>query len=161
MTPLDMYQLIGLNVSGRTIRFPEDGAPLEEIYLGYSLGNSTISVPSLFVDFGSRSQDTPDEQLLMAQAFLMYLLGNTIMCNSSQTMSVKWLHFFEDLDTIAEYNWGGLALAHLYVNMDSINLGITTSLIGYWQLWEVCFPTSLCTFLFSCLSCLLTLVWHL
>ena len=44
--------------------------------------------------------------------------------------------------------------------MDFVSCGITTSLMGYWRLWEVCFPTSLCTFLFSCLSCLLTLVFH-
>ena len=50
-----MYQLTGLNVSGRTFRFPKDGAPLDEIYLGYSTGSANISVPSLFVDFGSGS----------------------------------------------------------------------------------------------------------
>jgi hypothetical protein len=139
MTPLDKYQLTGLNVSGHTIRFPEDGGPLDEIYLGYSSGSSTISVPSLFADFDSRPQDTLDEQLLMGRAFLMYLLGNTIVCNSSQTIFVKWLHFFEDLDMTVKYNWGGLALVHLYVNMDTISRGITTSLMGYWRLWEVFF----------------------
>ena len=91
-------------MSGRTIRFPTDGASLDEVYLGYSLGSSTISVPSLFANFSNGPKDTPDEQLLMAQAFLMYLLGSTILCNSSQTMSVKWLHFFKDLDITAEYN---------------------------------------------------------
>ena len=75
-----MYQLTGLNVSGRTFRFPKDGAPLDEIYLGYSTGSANISVPSLFVDFGSGSLDTPDEQLLMAQAFLMYLLVGEHSC---------------------------------------------------------------------------------
>jgi hypothetical protein len=83
MTPLDMYQLTDLNESGRTIRFPTDGTSLDEVYLGYSSSSSTISVPSLFADFGNGPQDTLDEQLLMAWAFLMYLLVNTIVCNSS------------------------------------------------------------------------------
>uniref|UniRef100_A0A2N9EFU2 Aminotransferase-like plant mobile domain-containing protein n=1 Tax=Fagus sylvatica TaxID=28930 RepID=A0A2N9EFU2_FAGSY len=94
--------LTGLNVSGRTIRFPEDGAPLDEIYLGYSTGSANISVPSLS---------------------LTSVLLNCVC---------EWLHFFEDLETIAKYNWSGLALAHLYVNMDSISRGSTTSLMGYW-----------------------------
>ena len=158
MTPLDKYQLIGLNVSGRTICFLEDRAPLDKIYLGYSMGSSSISIPSLLVDFSWRSQDTPNDQLLMARAFLMYLLGNTLVCNSFQTVSMKLLHFFEDLEMIAEYNWGWMAMAHLYVNMDFLSHRSTTSLIGYRWLWEVCFPTFLCIFSYSCLSCLLTLV---
>ena len=61
MTPLDMYHLTGLNVSGRTISLLEDGAPLDEIYLGYSTGNASISIPSLLTDFSRRPQDTPDD----------------------------------------------------------------------------------------------------
>uniref|UniRef100_A0A2N9IT80 Uncharacterized protein n=1 Tax=Fagus sylvatica TaxID=28930 RepID=A0A2N9IT80_FAGSY len=66
-----MYQLTDLNESGCTIRFPTDGTSLDEVYLGYSSSSSTISVPSLFADFGNGPQDTLDEQLLMAWAFLM------------------------------------------------------------------------------------------
>uniref|UniRef100_A0A2N9GQC9 Aminotransferase-like plant mobile domain-containing protein n=1 Tax=Fagus sylvatica TaxID=28930 RepID=A0A2N9GQC9_FAGSY len=69
-------------------------------------------------------------------SFLMYLLVNTLICNSSQIVSVKWLHFFKDLGTTIECNRGRLAFAHLYMNMDSFSCGSTTSLMGYWQLWE-------------------------
>ena len=65
-----------------------------------------------------------------------------------ERVSVKWLHFFENLGKTVEYKWGGLALVHLYVNMDFLSLsrGSTTSLIGYWRLWEVCLSPSFCIF---------------
>jgi hypothetical protein len=70
MTSLDMYQLIGLNVSGWTIRFPDlgDGVHLDEIYFGYFMGSASISVPSFPDDFSGRSQDMSEDWLLMARA---------------------------------------------------------------------------------------------
>uniref|UniRef100_A0A2N9FVK5 Aminotransferase-like plant mobile domain-containing protein n=1 Tax=Fagus sylvatica TaxID=28930 RepID=A0A2N9FVK5_FAGSY len=118
MTPLDMYQLTGQNmIGGRVIHILElaNDVHLDQIYLGFSVGSTSMNVPSL-----------PDE----------FSGGSTIICNSSHTVAVNWLYFFEDLERTVEYNWGGQALAHLYVNMDAVSRGSTTSLMSYWQLWE-------------------------
>ena len=91
MTPLDMYQLTSLNMSGRVIRFPElaNDVHLDQIYLGLSAWNASMNVPSLLDEFSGESQDTLKDRLSIAQAFLMYLLGSTIVCNNFLTVAMK------------------------------------------------------------------------
>ena len=106
MTSLDMYQLAGLNMSSRLMHFLElaNDVHLDQIYLGFYAGSTSVNVLSLLDDFSGGPQDTLEDRLLMAQAFLMCLLGSTNVCNSSQTVAVKWLYCFEDLERTVGYN---------------------------------------------------------
>lgn len=58
MTPLDMYQLTGLNmIGGRVIHILElaDDVHLDQIYLGFSAGSTSMNVPSLPDEFSGGS----------------------------------------------------------------------------------------------------------
>jgi hypothetical protein len=73
----------------------------------------------------------------MARAFLLYLIGTTLDCNTSQTVPVRWLHLLVNFQQTAQYNWGGVALANLYAGFDAISRGATTSFVGPWRIWQV------------------------
>lgn len=61
-------------------------------------------------------------------------------------MAVKWLHFFEDLEKTAEYNWG-----ELYVNMDAFSCDLSHGLLavmgGMSYIFPLCFPFTAFPFL--------------
>ncbi len=42
-----------------------------------------------------------------------------------------------DFQWTTKYNWGGMALANLYADFDSISRGATTSFISPWRIWQV------------------------
>jgi hypothetical protein len=73
----------------------------------------------------------------MAKAFLLYLIGTTLDCNTSQTVPVRWLHLLVDFQQTAQYNWGGVALANLYTGFDAVSQAATTSFVGPWRIWQV------------------------
>jgi len=50
-----------------------------------------------------------------ARAYLLHLVGNTILANKSLThVHICYLHYLSDLDCCNEYTWGATTLAFLY-----------------------------------------------
>ncbi len=57
----------------------------------------------------------------MARAFLLYLIGTTLDCNTAQTVQVRRLHMLVNFRQTTQYNWGGVALANQYTRFDSVS----------------------------------------
>jgi hypothetical protein len=139
ITPYDMYRLTGLRVD-RIVptfsAFPTRVRPNRE-YLSISLGATSADLPTVMRTFVEAPQTTVEESTRMARAFLLYLIGMTLDCNTSQTIPVRWLHLLVDFQQTAQYNWGGVALANLYAGFNAISRGATTSFVGPWRIWQV------------------------
>uniref|UniRef100_A0A2N9IXH4 Aminotransferase-like plant mobile domain-containing protein n=1 Tax=Fagus sylvatica TaxID=28930 RepID=A0A2N9IXH4_FAGSY len=97
--------------------FPARVHPDRE-HLGISLGETSADLPALMRAFAEAPQTTIEETTCMARAFLLYLIGTTLDCNTSQTVLVRWLHLLVDFQQTVQYNWGGVALANLYAGFD-------------------------------------------
>jgi hypothetical protein len=72
------------------------------------------------------------------RAFLLYLVGRTIFTNkSAQYVDVVFLPYFQDLDTVNQWNWGTSALAYLYNYLNAATEPKTGHLAGYTCLFQV------------------------
>ena len=137
ITPYDMYRLTGLRVDGIVPTFTSFLArvrPNQE-YLGISLWATSADLPTLWSDFCIPpyfcwgSSDYHWKGNLYGLGLSLYLIGMTLDCNTSQTVSVRWLNLFVDFQQTAQYNWGGVALANFYAAI--------TSFVGPWRIWQV------------------------
>jgi hypothetical protein len=136
ITPYDVYRLTSLRIYGIVPTFnafPARVHPDRE-HLGISLGETSADLPALMRAFSKAPQTTFEETTCMAWAFLLYLIGTTLDCNTSQTVLVRWLHLLVDFQQTVQYNWGGVALANLYAGFDSISQVATTSFVGPWRI---------------------------
>ncbi len=95
---------------------------------------TSANLPNPLEDFSAAPQDTVEEATWMAKAFLLYRIGTTLDCNTSQTVPVRWLHLLVDFQRTALYNWGGVALANLYAGFNSISRGAVTSFVDPWRI---------------------------
>uniref|UniRef100_A0A2N9F6D0 Uncharacterized protein n=1 Tax=Fagus sylvatica TaxID=28930 RepID=A0A2N9F6D0_FAGSY len=97
------HRLTGLRVDGLTPTFNAFPAhfQVDREYLGLDLGATITNLPSLLLAFAEAPQDTAEKRTRMARAFLLYLIGTTLDCNTSQTVPVRWLHLLVDFQQIA------------------------------------------------------------
>ena len=85
ITPYDIYRLIGLRVDGITptfSAFPGCLRPDRE-YLGMDLGATSANLPNLLSLFSTAPQNIVEKATWMVRAFLLYLIGTTLDCNTS------------------------------------------------------------------------------
>ncbi|GAU10078.1 hypothetical protein TSUD_423770, partial [Trifolium subterraneum] len=73
------------------------------------------------------------------RAFLLFLVGATIFTNkSAQYVDVIFLQYFQDLNTVNQWNWGASGLAYLYNYMDIATIpktshhGVYSCLLQAW-----------------------------
>jgi hypothetical protein len=94
----DVYRLIGLRIDGAIPTFSAFSARLrmDREYLGVDLGVTFPNLPSLLRAFAKAPQTIVEETTRMARPFLLYLIGTTLDCNTSQTISMRWLHLLVD-----------------------------------------------------------------
>uniref|UniRef100_A0A2N9EQ52 Aminotransferase-like plant mobile domain-containing protein n=1 Tax=Fagus sylvatica TaxID=28930 RepID=A0A2N9EQ52_FAGSY len=85
ITLYDKYRLTGLRVDGITLTFSAFLACLrpDREYLGMDLGATSTNLPNLLEVFSATPQDTVEKATQMARAFLLYLIGTTLDCNTS------------------------------------------------------------------------------
>ena len=137
VTPYDVYHLNDLRVEEIVPTFSACPTRVRSDweYLGISLVATSADLLTLMRAFVEASQTTIEEATRMARAFLLYLIGMTLDCNTSQTVPVRWLHLLVDFQQIDQYNWGGVALANLYAGFNAISWMASTSFVGPWRIW--------------------------
>jgi hypothetical protein len=98
ITPYDVYRLIGLRIDGAIPTFSAFSARLrmDWEYLGVDLGVTFPDLLSLLRAFAKAPQTIVEEMTRMARPFLLYLIGTTLDYNTSQTISMRWLHLLVD-----------------------------------------------------------------
>jgi len=121
VTPHDFHQMIGLRFDGPLIDLEgESGIQLGVNLLGCRYSNESICYLDLEADYKPCSQAMPNDCARMARAFLLYLLGVYLFANGKQTVSLRQLPLFCDLEHTREANWGQAYLAYLYSILDTI-----------------------------------------
>ena len=70
--------------------------------------------------------------IVVAQAYLLHLLGCTIFANKSTThVHVMFLNTFRDLSQSGSYTWGIVVLVHMYDNLNDACKSGGKQLVGY------------------------------
>ncbi|KAL5161708.1 Protein MAIN-LIKE 1 [Glycine soja] len=79
-----------------------------------------------------RSKYNARQWTLVAQAYLLHLVGCTLFTNKSVThISVVFLDAFHDLSQSGGYSWEAVALVHMYDNLNVTSKHTTKHLAGY------------------------------
>ncbi|XP_012828547.1 PREDICTED: serine/threonine-protein phosphatase 7 long form homolog [Erythranthe guttata] len=77
------------------------------------------------------------KKLYATRAYLLYLLGCTIFVDKTGSLvSIEWLQFLENVDTIGEYAWGTACLCFLYRALSKASKATTAQLNGYLTLFQ-------------------------
>lgn len=120
----DVVYILGLNAFGYPL-YGEFGGDVKEV-CGHFLGKTPPGVAVkgqcirgwwLVKEFCKKlpSTATEEEVIQHTRAYLLYLVGSTILCDSgSNCISVKYLYCLESPDISNKYAWGNATLAHLY-----------------------------------------------
>ena len=121
ITPLDFSMLTGLPCGGTAILFYRD-VHRDSIFFTRCLGaqfaesarlSEYISVPALREFFRDFICETAEDTYILARAFLLFLLGSSLLSGIDNTIHLGFLRALEDLDATSRYDWGGAGLATL------------------------------------------------
>ena len=145
ITPLDFSMLTGLPCGGKAIplyrNIHQDPASLTRC-LGVRFAESAmltehISVTALREFFRDFICETEEDTEILARAFILFLLGSSLLSSIDNTVHLGFLRALEDLDVTSQYDWGGAGLATLYGYMGGIAHGLITRTGGFYHVWEV------------------------
>lgn len=145
ITPLDFSMLTGLPCGGTAIPFHRD-IHRDPVFLTRCLGarfaesamfSEQISVSALREFFRDYACETADDVDILARAFLLFLLGSSLLSSVDSTIHLGFLRALEDLDVTSRYDWGGAGLATLYGYIGGIAHGLITRSGGFYHIWEV------------------------
>lgn len=75
----------------------------------------------------------------IARAFFLFFLGEFLFPNAATTIASGWLISFEDLNKVTLYDWGGQAVALMYMSLDACSRQKVKTFNGPWQVLEVKF----------------------
>ena len=96
-----------------------------------------ISVSALREFFRGYACETADDVNILSRAFLLFLLGSSLLSSVDSTIHLGFLRALEDLDVTSRYDWGGAGLATLYGYIGGIAHGLITRSGGFYHIWEV------------------------
>ena len=145
ITPLDFSMLTGLPCGGTAIPFHID-IHCDPVFLTRCLGArfaesamltehiSVLGVREFFRDFICETTEDID---ILARAFLLFLLGSSLLSGIDNTVHLGFLRALEDLDTTSHYVWGGAGLPTLYGYIGGIAHRLITRSGGFYHIWEV------------------------
>ena len=106
----DFHRMIGLWFDGVSICLKDElGIQLGAVLLGSRYAIETIYYIDLETDFMHHLLGMAVECLQMARVFLLYLLMVYLFANGGQTLSLRWLAFFQDFERSLVTNWGRYA----------------------------------------------------
>ena len=140
MTPLDFHVITDLRFRTVELSTKKDlcndlngveallGVRPTEVFSGH------VKVSWVYSTFHGRN-DLPADCL--ARAFLLYILGSTILCTKNERVSLHHLENLRSLDLAYQVDWAGAAYATLLRNMGLFSRGVTPSMGGFWRAWEV------------------------
>ncbi|XP_012856099.1 PREDICTED: serine/threonine-protein phosphatase 7 long form homolog [Erythranthe guttata] len=147
----DVSTLIGLPVVGRAVasnRLRQSNtwgktyvAKMLGVYPdseAMGAGERTLKLGWLHRTFGKiTARDCEMKKLYATRAYLLYLLGCTIFVDKTGSLvSIEWLQFLENVDTIGEYAWGTACLCFLYRALSKASKATTAQLNGYLTLFQ-------------------------
>ena len=140
MTPLDFHVITGLRYGVVPLSTEKDLCTnLDEVegLLGVRptvVLSGHVKVSWIYSTFHGRN-DLPVDCL--ARAFLLYVIGSTILCTKNERVSLHHLENLRNLDLVYRVDWAGAAYATLLRNMGAFSRGVTSSMVGFWRAWEV------------------------
>ncbi|KAI8547553.1 hypothetical protein RHMOL_Rhmol07G0205100 [Rhododendron molle] len=143
ITPSDFAMLTGLRDGG-------DPLPLDlriherEGAFDYLLGKTPTVSESGHITYSWLREQFDHAGILtevslsqLVQAFLFYLLGQTLFCNKENSVHVQFLAALVNLETIVEFDWGTPALVTLYGHLSAYSRGVSLSLGGHHRVLEL------------------------
>lgn len=105
ITLLDVALILGLPVSGNPVSFTaeEPFSDLEELF-GATIGKRKVALSFLENKLDSIGDAVSDD---FVRSFLLYTIGTFLSSNDGKVDS-RFLRFFEDLEEVAGFAWGGV-----------------------------------------------------
>ncbi|KAL6210175.1 hypothetical protein ACLB2K_021112 [Fragaria x ananassa] len=146
LTPKDFSAITGLQVNGKRLKYdlkiydkPNKlkrlvGEPLASLGKKNLKGATHSWIHNVYQNFECC---TDQEEDVLTRVFVLVLLGSTIFHPKDSRVCLHYLPSLEKISTIAEYNWGGSALAFLYCNTDSLCRGFSKASGGYSKVWKI------------------------
>ncbi|OWM67844.1 hypothetical protein CDL15_Pgr010782 [Punica granatum] len=128
LSPLHFSAITGLRVGGERIPF-DVSIKDKPLYILCQLGflltgyeDGYAMYEQLRKDAFDRPCNTDDlsKWTSTPRCFLLYTIANAILRCGNHKVGVYILEALRDVNAISRYDWGGVALSHLYAHLDCI-----------------------------------------